>query len=479
MRKTRIAIALGALLLSSSAAQAANHFDAGDIYNGKGVKLFAVGEVNGHNGFRIPAITTAGNGVLIAAADVRYMGSGWSDIVSDGGVRKTKISTKVSFDGGLTWSDLSIHNAKEGVADDDYMALATDPALLYDEKTDTAYMFGLRNNVNLVSGDFASKNPDNVQNIPQQQSSDFIMFTSKDKGQTWTSKSIYNDILAKVNVGNTGGKKYSIVFQGPGGGMSYNGKIYVPIQAWATNKDLAPGTKVMTSGFMVSEDGGENWEVSSMLIPDVTKNTGTAWRPNTSESNIFHYKGKIRLAVRHESAKGSNPSDNTQKLRLCYEYDEQTKTWTEVEEAFIPKDVAIVETSSHNLSEDVYLVGYTSYYNYMYAGNPNRRKGQTLATNTGIKLSLSDDVSEGYTSISSDDANIYVMYEGKIDQHDIFFKAIDWKHRDYANLNTQIKNRSKKVGQITEKYALETAYISASYGSMGGGGRPIRKLWCT
>lgn len=471
MKRSRLAFALGASLLAASSAHAANYFDYQDIYHGAGAKLYAVGEVGPDIAFRIPAIASMGNGVLITAADVRYAGSIWSDIVAGSNVRKTKISTKISYDGGLTWTDLSIINAKDGsngANDDDYMALATDPALVYNKGTNTALMFALRNNVNLSSGNLANGNPDNVGSVPQNQSSDFVMFTSKDQGKTWTTKSIYDDIKRQIN-NQAAGNKYSIIFQGPGGGMFYNNKIYVPIQAWAHAKDTNSAV-VSTSGFMVSEDNGETWKVSKMLNTSMTAPTLN----NTSESNIFHYKGKIRLAVRNETGK-PDPNSNTQKLRLCYEYDEKNDSWTLVDEPYIPKDVAIVETSTHNLSEDVYLVGYTS---FKYAanspgGNPNRRQGQRLVTNTGITIALSDVLSEGYTSITHDDSNIYVMYEGDLMQHDIFFKAIDWKHRDYANLNTQIRNRANTVNGIADKFAKEIGYISGSFGSDSAGGQII------
>ena len=471
MKRSRLAFALGASLLAASSARAANYFDYQDIYHGAGAKLYAVGEVGPGIAFRIPAMASMGNGVLITAADVRYAGSTWSDIVAGSNVRKTKISTKISYDGGLTWSDLSIINAKDGsngANDDDYMALATDPALVYNKATNTALMFALRNNVNLSSGNLANGNPDNVGSVPQNQSSDFVMFTSKDQGKTWTTKSIYDDIKGQIN-NQAAGNKYSIIFQGPGGGMVYNNKIYVPIQAWAHAKDTNSAV-VSTSGFMVSEDNGETWKVSKMLNTSMTAPTLN----NTSESNIFHYKGKIRLAVRNETGK-PDPNSNTKKLRLCYEYDEKNDSWTLVDEPYIPKDVAIVETSTHNLSEDVYLVGYTS---FKYAanspgGNPNRRQGQRLVTNTGITIALSDVLSEGYTSITHDDSNIYVMYEGDLMQHDIFFKAIDWKHRDYANLNTQIRNRANTVNGIADKFAKETGYISGSFGSDSAGGQII------
>ena len=485
MKRSRLAFALGASLLAASSAHAANYFDYQDIYHGAGAKLYAVGEVGPGIAFRIPAIASMGNGVLITAADVRYAGSTWSDLVAGTKICKTKLSTKISYDGGLTWSDLSILNAKDGsngANANDYEALATDPAMVYNNATNTVLMFGLRNNVNLNSGVVATGNPDGVTGVPQTQQSDFVMLASNDQGKTWSSRSIYKEVLDQINA-HSGTKKFSIVFQGPGGGMVYNNKIYVPIQAWSHAIDTGTNTSkdpkhVATSGFMVSEDNGQTWKVSSMISPNIDDRlNGTDTKMNTSESNIFHYKGKIRLAVRHETGK-PDPNDkgnNGQKLRLCYEYDEKNDSWTLVDEPYIPKDVAMVETSTHNLSEDVYLVGYTSYKHVPghHSGNDNRRQGQRLVTNTGITIALADVLSEGYTSITHDDANIYVMYEGHLDQHDIFFKAIDWKHRDYANLNTQIRNRANTVNGIADKFAKETGYISGSFGSDSAGGQII------
>ena len=481
MKRSRLAFALGASLLAASSAHAANYFDYQDIYHGAGAKLYAVGEVGPGIAFRIPAMASMGNGVLITAADVRYAGSRWSDLVSGTEVRKTKLSTKISYDGGLTWSDLSILNAKDGsngANDDDYMALATDPAMVYNNATNTVLMFSLRNNVNLTNGVVASGNPDGVTGVPTQQASDFVMLTSDDQGKTWSSRSIYKEVLDQINA-KAGTMKYSIVFQGPGGGMVYNNKIYVPIQAWShaidTGTSNQPQPKyVATSGFMVSEDNGQTWKVSSMIIPNVeNKLNGTDKNYITSESNIFHYKGKIRIAVRNEGVAKDPALDPTMR-RLCFEYDEVTDTWTQIDEPYIPKDVAVVETSTHNLTEDVYLVGYTSHKkNPAEPNSPDRRQGQRLVTNTGIKIVLSDIMSEGYTSITHDDSNIYVMYEGDLKQHDIFFKAIDWKHRDYANLNTQIRNRANTVNGIADKFAKETGYISGSFGSDSAGGQII------
>lgn len=461
MKKTNIALAIAAFCLSPSLANAANHFNPADIYHGSGVTLFKnFKEVDEHTGFRIPAIA-AGNGFVIAASDVRYHGGQVDLATSANQLHKTKIGTKISYDGGVTWTDLAVHDAQQVTDENDFMSMATDPAVLVDSKTNNILMFGLRTNIHVGNGTVCTDAHGDLSNLQPGETADFIMFTSKDQGQSWETKNIKNEVLGQINA-KGGTTPYTLVFQGPGGGMSYNGKIYVPIQAWATNKTTGGKGYFSSSGFMVSEDGGESWKVSSMLIPNVDdKLANKTDMQITSESSIFYHKGKIRIAVKNEGS----ITDKYDKRRLCFEYDESTDSWTKVEESFIPKEASKAETSSHSLSEDVYLAAYS-------VNAKHDRQDPMLATNTGIKIQLNTGRTLGYTSITSDDSNIYVLYEStsvfqNVPDADFSqsFKAIDWKHRDYANLNTQIRNRATEVNRIADVFAAEKGSISGSFGS--------------
>ena len=468
MKKSSLALAAAALAFAPAIAHSANYFAPSEIYHGSGVVLFQnKAEVAGYPnaGFRIPAVA-AGNGIVIAATDVRYH-SGDYDLTSWGGgnqtqLHKTHLGLKISYDGGVNWTDLKTVMAQDGVSENDFYSLATDPAVVIDKQNDTVFMFGFRPNVQIILGTTGSNPEQDVINIPTTQSTDFIMFKSKDNGQTWEKKNITDSILKQVNVGNPTGKKYTVVFQGPGGGMVYQGKVYVPIQAWATRANTGTNSVVSTSGFMVSSDGGETWEVSKMLIPNVdAKLNNTEQKSITSESNIFYHKGKIRLAAKNEDP---NKNIKNNEPRLCYEYTQDAATgeweWVRVKEDFLPKGVASIEGSTHSLSEDVYIVAF-SY-------DTDKRLKPTLMTNTGatIQLSDTDAKGKGYTSITSDDNNIYVMYEGvgeKILSQ--MFKAIDWKHKEYAVLNTQMRNRAIELNEIQDKFSSGESFMSASYSS--------------
>ncbi|WP_317383415.1 autotransporter domain-containing protein [Anaerobiospirillum succiniciproducens] len=473
MKKSSLALAAAALAFAPALAQSANYFAPSDIYHGAGVVLFKnFSEVDDKTGFRIPAIA-AGNGILIAATDVRFNGGG-NDLASNqGGTKlyKTKIGTKMSFDGGLTWTDLAIHNSADGYAENDFMNMATDPAVLFDNSTNTLFMLGFRTNAHIGLGTVGQVPNNNIDNLPQTPDADLILFTSKDHGQTWTKKELTTEVLNKINQGQSG-RGYTMVLQGPGGGMVYQGKIFMPIQAWAPSNVTNSGY-ISTSGFIVSSDGGENWDVSKMLIPDLeAKLNGADKTYITSESNIFYHKGKIRLAVKNEDGNTKNNEP-----RLCYEYTQDAVTgeweWVRVKEDFLPKGIAAIEGSTHSLSEDVYLVAF-SY-------DTNLRLNPTLMTNTGAKIDLIKGDGNGYTSISSDDNNIYVLYEGvDKDEFSQMFKAIDWKHKDYAVLNTQMRNRAIELNEIQDKFSSGESFMSASYssdlteGSIVGGSNGIK-----
>lgn len=469
MKRTALALALASSLAISYTANASTY---NPSYN-QGVAIFKVGEVTSEygnpNGWRIPAITRLANGAIIAAADIRYMGSDWSDIVAGSNLYKTHIATKVSYDGGKTWSPyntlIANIDGKSGGDPNNYYSLATDPTIIQDPNTGNVMVFGLQNNVNLGHGGVVTGNPTNITNFNQindKHRPDFIMFTSKNNGKTWDSgRSIYKEVLDQINAKSTNGALFSIVFQGPSGGMVYNNKVYVPIQAWATQKDTNNGNNSCTSGFMVTEDGGKTWKVSSMIIPDALDTGNT---DKSSESSIFHLNGKIMLAVRNEGL-NADPANNTERLRQVYEYDEVNDSWKKVEESFLPHDVARVETSSHNLSDSVYMVGFARYYYYPVSGNTSRRKYEQVMTNTGINIPLDYTVSESYTSITHDDDNIYVLYEGDLAQHDIFLRTFDWKSKEYANLNTQILNRSRHISETQEIFGQNSNIVNGYFGT--------------
>ena len=405
------------------------NFNDGDGWN-EYMTLFKHGTVTATNGFRIPAITSTGNGGLIAVADIRYAGtSGNTDMPNQVG-----FSIKTSDDGGSTWVDREIilPTKVDPVTGQEKVIGITDPALVFDKSTGTTFLFGYNNDKFIT-------------NKPVSQNSDFIVYTSKDNGKTWDNGvSIKDQIKAQL-------PGYEYVFQGPGGGMNYNGTLYMPIQAWHHKDDNKNGATA-TSGFIFSTDNGKTW-TASVLRPDNISSVDNPDYPDVSgESNVFYHKGEIYLAVRPETGREA-------KKRVVYKTSDNGKTWTRVEESFIPDNVAHSESSSLSLSEDVYLAGYAM------AGANKTREDIYITTNTGKSIKLWEGQTNGYTSMTADEDNLYVLFESKPRESDILMRRFDISSKEYANVNAQLLNRGQRIIDIQEKLHLNNIYIGGEYTS--------------
>ena len=387
---------------------------AGDGWNEK-MEIFK-GDYFGENKgtyYRIPAITSTSQGTLIAVGDHRP--NGWNDIGMQDGIG---FGIKVSHDGGNTWSEEQLlipdkirpnTNDKLGIAD---------PAIVHDPNSGNTFLFGFQNDDWIANkdGDF-----------------DFIMYTSKDGGVTWDEGQSMKDLCPD-------GYKY--ILQGPGSGMAYNGTIYVPIQAWHNEEKPLQGVdgkNDATSGYIYSEDGGKTWQSSGLLRPEGID--------VTSESNIFHYDGKICLAVKAEN--GNTQAD---KNRVVYTTTDNGKTWTKLDEDFIPDDVARCESNTLSLSDQVYLVSYTK-------DKPARRNGLFITTNTGKTIQIAEGKVDGYTSMTQDLDNMYILFE---ESGSMSMNRYDISSKEYANLNAQILDRGQSLLDVQGKLSSDQ-YIGGTY----------------
>lgn len=394
---------------------------ANDGWN-KEMRLFTYKDTTNTNSYRIPAITTTSQGTVIAVADYRHNGAG--DIGTSG--QKVDFAIKVSHDGGNTWSEKTIITPENGIG-------ISDPAIVHNSDTGKTFLFGYQNNKFITD---------------KTGTSDFFMYTSDDGGKTWDKGQSLKNLTPE-------GYKY--ILQGPGSGMYYNGTIYMPIQAWHHTNDKTGGTTA-TSGFIYSTDNGKTWN-SAILRPE-NYPVGENGKPDiSSESNIFHHNGKIYLAAKPETGRES-------KKRVVYATSDNGKTWERVEENFIPDNVAQCESSSLSLNDQVYLVGYT------LKTDVSSRDGIYVTTNTGKKIQVFDEVTRGYTSMSQDEDNLYVLFEGenKSDVADILFRRFDISAKEYANVNAQILNRGSDLLDIQNKLFTSRSYLTGEYASQDNSG---------
>lgn len=407
MKKISTAAIFCSLLLSTSALA--------DGYNSS-IILFKNKTVTNSNGFRIPAITTTAQGTVIAVTDIRYAGtSGNTDMP-----RKVELMVKVSSDGGETWDEGKILTSPTTINGKNYI---TDPSIVSNRDTGTTFLFGYQNNkaVNTAGGEF-----------------EWIVYKSDDGGKSWDSGNSIKEILPK-------GFEYAL--QGPGNGMYYNGTLYVPYQAWNNKGGEAPKA---TSGFIYSKDNGKTWE-SSELLSNVTSLL-------TSESSVFHHKGKIYLAAKNED-KDTNTTVG-EKARIVFSTSDNGKTWEKVEEDFLPDNIAKAETSTLSLSEDVYLVGYA-----LQGNKPWDRNDIYLTTNTGKTIKLWEGDSYGYTSTAMDEDNLYALYEGSSTTGDVMMRRFDIAAKEYANVNAQIVRRGHDLLKDQEKLFTKDSYLTGVYGT--------------
>lgn len=384
--------------------------------------IFKNNTPNKGNYYRIPAITATSQGTVIAVSD--YREDGGHDIGLSG--QKVSFAVKVSRDGGNTWTETQL--VKPG---DNNLGIS-DPAIVHDSNSGKTFLFGYQNDKFIT-------------NKPVSENSDFYMFTSNDGGLTWDKGQSMKDLLPE-------GYKY--ILQGPGSGMTYNGTIYMAVQAWH-HKDDTKDKTTCTSGFIYSEDGGKTWKASGMLRPE-NYPVGADGKPDiTSESNLFHHNGKIYLAAKPETGRES-------KKRVVYCTGDNGKTWERVEENFIPNDVAACESSSLSLNDQVYTVAYTrdKYGDTSIPSDQQRRHGIYIATNTGRTIEVFDTNSDGYTSMTQDLDNLYILFEGK---GDMLMRRYDIASKEYANLNAQILERGQGLLDAQDKLFASRSYIGGEY----------------
>lgn len=405
----------------------------------------------GRGGYRIPAITSTSQGTVIALVDKRFDGTqGNTDLVQGSTVHKVWFSYKVSKDGGRSWSkEFELKPPTFNVSNQHNTAknYITDPQIVHNSDTGTTFAFGYQSNSALtVNGDF-----------------DIFMFKSQDGGFTWDEgQSIKNS----VNLGNG----FHKALQGPGKGMYYNGTLYVPIQKFGP-KTSSSSSYVASSGFLYSTDNGQTWEQSNWIINDASSiNGSTDSKGNSvsSESSIFHHDGYIYLVGKRD------PANDKTNNRLVWRTKDNGQTWEEApEETFITKyhNVAGCETSTLALTDQIYFVGYS-------LGESWRRYDTYLTTNKGRRIKLYErndwnkNETYGYTSISSDADNIYVLFEGITGQPDasditgaILMQNFDYAGKDYANLNARLLRSSKDLRYIQGTVMnTKDTYVRSSFG---------------
>ncbi|WGE30894.1 sialidase family protein (plasmid) [Edwardsiella tarda] len=376
------------------------------------------------NGWRIPAITRS-NGDIIAVSDARENGTSDIGINTD-----VHFGYRLSHDQGTTWGP--IHDIIPNLSGKHQIS---DPAIVYNPNTGRTFLAGFYNDRFIINKSTSDK-------------ADFFMFTSDNGGLSW-DKGVSLHSLAPAG--------YKYILQGPGSGMYYKGTVYLAAQAWHNDKDKQLGGATSTSGFIYSADNGKTWRSAwlrpSSLITD--KKPGSDGLPDiTSESTVFHHDGYIYLSAKPETSR-------EKKGRVVYRTMGDGQHWERVTENFIPDNIARAESSTLSLNDQVYLVGYSK------QSTRASRDGIYITSNTGRTVQVYDKPTYGYSSMTQDNDNLYILFEG---QGDIFLHRYDLASRDYANLAATILDRSNDLFYIQHRLRQAHSYVQGSYGSRHSAG---------
>lgn len=216
------------------------------------VDIFKAGDA-GYNTYRIPALSIAPDGTLIALCAGRYDGHGdWVNI--DTWIRR-------SMDGGKTWTDPMI-------VTDDGLNLVENATMIVDHKTGEVHL---------------------LYQILYQRAYHKV---SKDNGATWSPPREITYVFDELS--KREGYDTEVLAMGPGHGIVLDsGRYAVPI--WMSTSHAHRPSIIAT---IYSDDGGETWQAGEVIADNSEKH------PNPSEHVLVQLDdGRVMSNIRCESGR--------------------------------------------------------------------------------------------------------------------------------------------------------------------------------
>lgn len=203
----------------------------------KGVAWFEqtdpfIGETEGYNTFRIPALVVSPKGVILAFCEGRKYEA------QDAG--KIDLLLKRSMDGGRTWGPIQVIASGQDLR-------CGDPTPVIDRKTGTILLLYMKFSASLTVEELlAGKGPKHV-----------MISKSADDGATWDEG---KEITAQVT-----GPGWNTYATGPCHGIQLtNGRIVIPCYHLFKPQKLENEGEFYASHLIYSDDGGDNWKVGGV-----------------------------------------------------------------------------------------------------------------------------------------------------------------------------------------------------------------------
>ena len=246
--------------------------------------LFKSGE-NGYKCFRIPAIVTTNKGTVLAFAEAR------KNNCSDAGYIDLVI--KSSFDGGKTWSKISI-------VWDDAENTCGNPAPVVDRKTGNIIL--------LSTWNLGTDREEQIINGTSKESRRVYVLSSSDEGNSWSTA---RDITSDVKMPD-----WTWYATGPGNGIQMRSKKY-------KNRLVIPCDHIVSKKYyshsIYSDDGGLIWKLGGTTPTDMVNECTVAELP----------KGKLLLNMRNY---------NSLRVRQTSTSMDGGETWSDLQQ-----DTALIE----------------------------------------------------------------------------------------------------------------------------------------
>ncbi len=345
---------------------------------------------DGSHRYRIPALTTALDGSLIAAVDKRYLGGDLR-----GNDEDIDIVVKRSTDGGKTWSE-AVTLADFGARDFGAREGASDPLIITDKITGDILVLYLA--YNGVAG-----------SRPTDRARTFVS-RSKDNGATWLAPvEITNDIYPDG---------WHLVWATSGSfSQTRDGRMIAVV---AARRAAFGGFPALTNHLIYSDDGGYTWDIYTGTPP-------RSGAPYGDESKVVELDdGRLYMSMRDQRRSGNH--------RRISHSDDGGQSWTtSVRELQLPdptNNADLIRYTSVNDGFDKSRILFSN------TNNPNERKNLYLymSEDEGETWAYKKQIYAGDSQYSSltvlPNGDIGILYESNEfgEQEMIIFArvSLDW-----------------------------------------------------
>lgn len=340
--------------------------------------------------FRIPAITRAMDGSLLAVYDMRYLSARDLQGHMDIGLSR-------STDGGQTWADpVPIMDKGEFGGKPQGENGCSDPNILLDPKTGEVFVSAVWTHGKPGTHQWTGKGSEPGHELSR--SSQFLIVRSRDHGKTWSEPENRTTSLKDP--------AWHLFAPAPGNGIALrDGTLVMPTQG-------RDATGLPFSNIMFSKDHGQTWSVSAHA------------RSNTTECAVAELSdGSLLLNMRDNRNRGDQSTTNGRALSVTHDLG---KTWTvhPADHGALPEPVCMASLISHKLADGRHILIFSN------PRDKSARKAMTLQVSFDDGKTwpekhrmLLDAKGGAYSSlVMTDDKTLGIIYESS--QADLVFQKI-------------------------------------------------------